>query len=86
MVGFDDEFTKLYAHVVAGDLPAHNKITDKVIALGLSDESVVLSLGDGTGEPGVRIAKALPSVKVLSTDASESMTAQAADMVRIVRT
>ena len=75
--GFDDELSKLYAHLVAGDRPAHDKITDIVKALGLS-EGVVLSLGDGTGEPGVRIAKALPAIKVISADASEAMTAQAA--------
>ena len=52
-------------------------ITNKVKALGLSPGAVVLSLGDGTGEPGVRIAKELPSVKVISADASAAMTSQA---------
>ena len=76
--GFDDELSQLYAHIVAGDRPAHDKITDTVKALGLADGAVVVSLGDGTGEPGVRIARELPAVKVVSADASEAMTAQAA--------
>ena len=76
--GFDEEFSQLYAHIVAGDLPVHMKLTDAVAALGLSDGSVLLSIGDGTGEPGVRIAKAHPGVKVFSTDASQQMTAMAA--------
>ena len=53
MAGFDGDFSRLYAHLVAGDLPAHMAITNKVKALGLSPGAVVLSLGDGTGEPGV---------------------------------
>ena len=77
--GFDAEFSKLYAHIVEGDLPMHKKLTDAVAALGLSAGSVVLSIGDGSGEPGVRIARAQPDVKVFSTDASEQMTSMAAE-------
>ena len=44
----------------------HEKLTDAIVALGLDAGSVVVSIGDGTGEPGVRIAKAVPDAKVFS--------------------
>ena len=81
-VGFDEEFSKLYNYIVAGDLPTHTKITKAVEALELSPGSIVLSVGDGTGEPGVRIARALPKVRVISTDSSATMTAMAANAAK----
>ena len=77
--GFDSEFSALYAHIVEGDRPVHQKLTDAIVKLGLGAGSVVVSVGDGTGEPGVRIAKAQPDLKVLSTDASAQMTSMAAE-------
>ena len=77
--GFDTEFSELYAHIVESDLPMHQKLTDAIVTLGLPAGSVVVSIGDGTGEPGVRIAKAQPDLKVFSTDASAQMTSMAAE-------
>ena len=77
--GFDAEFSELYAHIVESDRPMHQKLTDAIVTLGLPAGSVVVSIGDGTGEPGVRIAKAQPDLKVLSTDASAQMSSMAAE-------
>ena len=77
--GFDAEFSELYAHIVESDRPMHQKLTDAIVTLGLPAGSVVVSIGDGTGEPGVRIAKAQPDLKVFSTDASAQMTSMAAE-------
>ena len=60
----------------------HTKITEAVGALELSPGSIVLSIGDGTGEPGVRIARALPKVRVISTDSSTTMTTMAVNAAK----
>ena len=69
-----EAFADVYAKVVKGDKPMHDRMTDLVVAQGSSS---ILDLGSGTGVVATQIAARLPAARVLSTDISVDMVARA---------
>lgn len=95
-MAFSGDLARLYSKFLEGDRPVHERLTELVLEYcterqacgvgeGGDDDITVVSLGDGTGEPGLRVAKRLresvqkgqQNVKVFSTDVSDDMNRQA---------
>lgn len=97
-MAFSGDAVRLYAKMAVSDEPLHERITDsvhlhvkKIIGESSSPPKAestpitVLSVGDGTGEPGVRIAQRLTSdrtifnkdIRVVSAELNPDMSAEA---------
>eukprot|EP00930_Biecheleria_cincta_P041290 TRINITY_DN28282_c0_g1_i1.p1 TRINITY_DN28282_c0_g1~~TRINITY_DN28282_c0_g1_i1.p1 ORF type:complete len:346 (-),score=37.94 TRINITY_DN28282_c0_g1_i1:339-1352(-) len=91
-MAFSGDAARLYDLWSAGDRPVHERLTDlvqaHVVNYPVGDPIQVLSLGDGTGLPGLMIADhfresgSQRNVTVISTDYTRDMTEQARQKAR----
>lgn len=82
-MAFSGNLARVYDLWTSGDAPVHERLSDLALShidSGPRAPATVVSLGDGTGQPGLRIAARVrdrEDVSVVSADYSEAMSAQA---------